>query len=137
MKLIEWSDSLSVNDEVLDQQHKTILAAINQLHLALMESKSSEIIGKTLDDLFEYAINHFAEEERLFETLDYPGVEAHIAKHNEFSAKVLEFKEGLARGKMTLSMDVMEYLISWFLGHIQRVDQEYAKIVKKNNEESS
>ena len=137
MELIEWSDSLSVNDKELDEQHKKILDAINELHEALIKGKSSEIIDKTLDDLFQYSINHFAAEEKLFEKIDYPGVEAHIEKHNQFSAKVLEFKEGLKRGKMTLSMDVMEYLISWFIGHIQRVDQEYAKIIKPTNKESS
>lgn len=128
LNLIDWSDSLSVKNVELDEQHKKIICIINDLHYALLKKKGNEILDDILEELVDYAKLHFSAEEKLFEKLDYPGAEAHIAQHCEFVNKVLSFKWDLERGKVTLSIDVMEYLVSWFLGHIQRVDQEYVKI---------
>ncbi len=128
MDLIDWSDSLSVKNVELDEQHKKIISLINDLHSALLKGRSNEILDDILTELVNYTKEHFSAEEKLFETLDYPGAEAHIAKHHEFVEKVSSFKLDHKKQRVALSVDVMEYLVSWFLRHIQRVDQEYAKI---------
>lgn len=128
MDLIDWSDSLSVKNVELDEQHKKIISIINNLHYALLKRRGNEILDDILEELVDYTKVHFSAEERLFETLEYPGAEAHIAQHREFVNKISSFKWDLEKGRVTLSIDVMEYLVSWFLGHIQRVDQEYVKI---------
>ncbi len=128
MDLIDWSDGLSVKNVELDGQHKKIISLINELHFALLKGKSSDILDEILADLLMYTQVHFSAEEEMFEQLDYPGAEAHKAKHREFEDKISSFKLDHKKQRVALSIDVMEYLVSWFLRHIQRVDQEYVKI---------
>ncbi len=128
MDLIDWSDSLSVKNVELDSQHKKIISLINDLHFALLKGKSNEVLDDILAELLNYTKVHFSAEEKLFKQLEYPGAEAHKDKHREFVDKISSFKLDHKKQRVALSIDVMEYLVSWFLRHIQRVDQEYVKI---------
>ena len=137
VNLIDWSDSLSVGNDVLDAQHKNMLAIINELHQTLINGKSNKIMSSLLQDLVHYTQEHFSAEEAIFDKFDYPEAEAHKNQHKEFVKKISQFNDDFTRGKLTLSLDVMEFLVNWFLRHIQHTDQEYAKIIKTYDKESS
>ncbi len=133
MNLIDWSASLSVNNDVLDSQHKKMLSIVNKLHDALIKGRSNEIIRDVLEELVDYTQTHFADEEKFFDELDYPCAEEHKRQHKEFVSKITEFQNDFLEGKIALSIDVMEFLVGWFLMHIQRVDHGYAKIISKKS----
>ncbi len=131
MNLVDWSESLSVKVELFDNQHKELLFIINELHIALIDGKSSKIMSSLLQDLVHYTQTHFSEEEAYFDKLEYPGADEHKRQHQEFVKKVMGFNNDYLNGKSTLSLDVMEYLVNWFMQHIQRTDQEYVQIANK------
>ncbi len=43
MALIDWDKSLSVNVEEIDQQHKKLIAMINELNEAMRNGKGKEV----------------------------------------------------------------------------------------------
>ena len=130
MELVEWSESLSVGDKEIDEQHKKMLGIINKLHHALVKGESNRVLNDTLQDLLAYTQEHFVHEEAYFEKLEYPEAEEHKKEHQDFIKKVSQFYYDFDRGKLSLSLEVMNFLVEWFLRHIQHTDQKYAKIAK-------
>jgi len=43
----------------------------------------------------------------------------------DFVAKVSEFKDGFEKGKLGLSISVMDFLSDWLRNHIKGVDKKY------------
>ncbi len=125
MPLFEWSDDLSVNVRILDQQHKRLIAMINELHVAMRERSSNNVIEKILNDLKNYTIFHFKMEEKYFVEYDYPGSLSHKKEHEGFINKVTEFQEKYNNNKIGLSLEIMDFLKDWLQNHILDTDKKY------------
>jgi hemerythrin len=126
MKLIEWDDdSMSVNVQEIDQQHKQLVKLINELHDAMRERKTKDTLGKIIQGLIDYTGSHFATEEKYFDAFGYPEADAHKATHQEFVAKVMVFQTGFTEGRLLLSLDVMNFLREWLVDHIMGDDHRY------------
>lgn len=129
MALINWDESLSVNVEEIDLQHKGLIAMINELNDAMRTGKGKEVTGKTVNNLIKYTVTHFKTEEDLFAKFNYPDAEKHKKEHAAFVKKVLEFKDGLEKGKLTLTMEVMSFLSDWLTRHIMGTDKKYTEFL--------
>lgn len=132
MSLIEWTDSLSVNIEEIDNQHRKLVGFINELHLAMRERKAKDVLGKIVEGLTDYAIVHFSTEEKYFDQFNYLKSASHKREHESFIGKVNDFKTGFDKGKIMLSMDVMDFLKDWLVKHIQKTDMAYAPFFHEN-----
>ncbi len=128
MAFINWNDSLSVGVEKIDQEHKVLVGIINNLSDAMKQGKGKEVIGKTVDGLIDYTVDHFKNEEMYFNKFNYPKKTDHIKEHQSFVGKVSEFKEGFATGKLSLSIEVMNFLSDWLQKHIKTTDKKYTAL---------
>lgn len=126
MPLIQWNDTLSVNIEAIDRQHQHLIQLINDLHQAMKQRKATEIVGLIIEDLSEYAQEHFMTEEKLFIKHGYPQKQTHVNEHNRFIDQVVDFKSSFNAGRTTLSLDIMNFLNQWLLEHIRKSDKAYA-----------
>ena len=124
--LITWNERLSVKVKAVDEQHQKLVQLLNELHDAMLVGKGQDALGKILDDLLQYTMTHFAFEERLLSTHGYPAFPKHKAMHDALVKQVTEFKERFDKGSIGLSVDMLEFLKSWLVNHIQGVDQAYA-----------
>ena len=131
MALFEWSNDLSVNIAEIDAQHRQLVAMINSLNEAMKQRKGKEALDKTLADLLSYAQKHFATEEGYFTRFGYPQAAAHKAKHTAFTEKVYDFKEEYEAGKLTLTLDVMNFLKDWLKNHILGEDKKYGPFLNE------
>ena len=77
METIRWSENISVNNYVIDNQHKYLIELTNNLILNSNAKVNSEIIGETLTKLYKYSKEHFEDEEALLEKFNYPKLEEH------------------------------------------------------------
>ncbi|MGQ3684822.1 MAG: bacteriohemerythrin [Candidatus Loosdrechtia sp.] len=125
MALIQWNDSLSVNVREFDRQHQKLMAIINELNDSMKQGKGKDVLGKIINELAGYAGTHFANEEKYFAQFGYPEANAHKKEHNEFVHKVSDFKGGFEKGKIGLSVEVMNFLCTWLRNHIKVVDKKY------------
>lgn len=126
MPLIEWNDSLALNLQEVDAQHRELVSMVNALHDAMTEGRSKEAMGRTIDGLIDYTRSHFTLEEAYFDMFGYPDSDAHKAQHRAFVDKVKDFKQGFDEDRLFLSLDVMNFLGDWLVEHIQGSDAEYA-----------
>lgn len=130
--LITWKDQYSVNIREIDEQHKKLIAMINELHDAMMTGKGKEVMTTVLDKLANYCVSHFAMEERLMSTNGYPEYADHKDKHVKMTAKVVDLQKKLAQGgTAVMSNDVMTFLKSWLDKHILGTDMKYSSFLNE------
>jgi hemerythrin len=126
-KFIEWSESLSVGIEELDDQHKNLVEMVNRMHEAIHERHGSEAVQSILAELANYTVIHFAVEEALMRLLDYPDYEEHFAIHKELVDQVLYLQAKVASGKTAVSFELLHFLKTWLTKHILQEDMAYSE----------
>ncbi len=122
---MEWNQNLSIGVPTLDDQHRQLVAAFNELQGAMRSGQGSAQLLSTLRFLGEYAVKHFSTEESLMRVHRYPGLEAHRAEHDAFRAdfaRIMKEAEA-ARHRVAMTMDVSNRILEWLLAHIGRVDR--------------
>ena len=129
--IVTWSDSLSTGVPAVDGQHKLLLSYINKLHRAIRDGRDEKTLLEVLDALAGYAFTHFNTEEIFFSHSDYPDVEKHIRVHDQFKAKVVEFRDAVSDGKANVDMEVLDFLKNWLIEHIQGMDVAFAPYLAK------
>lgn len=132
MALITWSDAYSVNVAEIDQQHKKLVAMINDLNDAMKQGKGKDLLGGIVNDLIRYTATHFKTEESYFDRFGYPEADSHKEAHAAFVQKVSEFKAGFETKKLSLTIEVMRFLSDWLTGHIQGTDRKYGPFFNAN-----
>jgi hemerythrin-like metal-binding protein len=131
MALIDWSDALSTGIPKFDEEHKVLIKMINDLYAAMMEGKGKTVISETLTNLAKYTQTHFKNEEEFMKKHNYADFAAHQKEHVSFIEKVSAFKNDYDSGKVTVSIEVMNFLKSWLAGHIKQVDKKYGVLADK------
>ena len=125
MPLIDWDDNYSVNIVEIDKQHQKLIDMINQLHEAMLEGQARDIIGAIVQRLVDYTCTHFKTEEDYFDRYDYPDTDDHKAQHRHFVRQIDQYNRDFEAGRLTLSMEVMNFLKDWLIKHIQGTDKDY------------
>ncbi len=126
MALMTWSSKYSVGVEGIDNQHKALMNVLNELHAASMRGKAQEVAGPLIQQIVSVAKEHFATEERLMESIGFPGLAAHRAKHQELSAKFRELVSRHEKGDASVYIQLLYFVRDWQTKHMQTEDQEYA-----------
>lgn len=131
MAFVTWSDNLSVGLFQIDTQHKNLINIINNLYDAMKAGKGKDIIPKIIKDMSAYTITHFSYEEKLMQQYGYPEYEAHKKQHDTFVKKVKEFEAEIAKGNITITLNVANFLKDWLINHIQITDKKYSSFFKE------
>jgi hemerythrin len=135
MALIPWSPALSVGVRLFDDQHQLLVGMVNDMHAAMAGGKGNLVVGPILDGLIEYTQTHFADEERLLAQHAYPGLAVQRAEHRKLVEQVLALQQKFKSGKSMLSVEVMNFLKSWLLNHIQVEDKQYGPFLNSRGVE--
>ncbi|KAF0118367.1 MAG: hemerythrin family protein [Rhodospirillaceae bacterium] len=127
MSLMTWNDSLSVGITVIDDDHKKLVAMVNDLYDSMQVGRSKEATGRVLQGLIDYTLTHFAREERFFAETGYPASTTHKREHEDLTRQVIDVQKKYSSGSSSiLSVQLMGFLKNWLLNHIQGSDKAYA-----------
>ena len=129
---VVWDDSYSVGFEIIDNQHKNLVAMTNELFQGCKQGVVAADISflRAIRKAVEYAKTHFSTEESYMRKVDYPNLVIHIKEHEAFSSEVLKAIHKFEEGK-TAPIELARFLKKWLLGHIAVADQEYAPYIAK------
>lgn len=127
MALIQWSDKFAVNIPSIDGQHRILIGLVNQLHDAMKEGRSREVIADVLDRLIDYTDLHFSHEQECMTRTCYAHLKDHTCQHDQLAGKVRAFQADFNAGKSGLTLEVLNFLQQWLSGHIMRSDKAYAE----------
>jgi hemerythrin-like metal-binding protein len=125
MPLLKWDTKYSVGVSAMDHQHTILFELLNELHDAMAKGRDRASLCDLLARLSDYAHQHFAEEEQLITSNNYPEVAVHHELHRELLQQITEFQGRLGRGDLTLSLHLLNFLRDWLTHHIQKVDRNY------------
>jgi hemerythrin len=132
MEILKWDDSLSVQIQEIDDQHKKLISLLNNFYTELQDGSVREKLGKLLDGLLEYTDFHFTTEENYMQKFNFEGFENHKREHAAFIEKVQDVKKRYDEGKMVVSPEVTNYIKDWLVKHIKGTDQEYVQCFREN-----
>lgn len=135
MELIPWREEFALGISEIDEQHKKILAIINNLSEIFQEKKHHEqgVIDQIIQELNDYANYHFQTEEKYFNLFSYQDAEAHIKIHNQYREKISEWRQRYEKeNDPKIFFDVSEFLKNWWVWHINNTDRAYVPLLKEN-----
>ncbi len=125
MDQIVWSDEFSIGHEVIDAQHKKLVAMINRLITTSRVATGSETISEILAEMSDYVRVHFDTEEKLMERINYPRIEDHKAQHRAFQMKTAALIRSASLNAESVPVVLLNYLRNWLTQHILKADMEF------------
>lgn len=126
MAFFNWDKKYSVNINDLDNQHKGLIAMVNELYEAMQARKGKDALEKILCALINYTKFHFSLEEKLMKEHQYPELENHKKEHDSLTATVLQLKEQYEKGDITITIKAGNFLKDWLQKHIIGTDKKYS-----------
>ncbi len=130
MPAIEWNSGLQIGVDMIDKDHKALIALINELYGALEREATKEIIKGIFDRLEDYIRYHFAREEALMGELNFDGIEDHVRQHRQFTTDVESLKDKLLNRESEEVVErVTHFLTNWVTMHIVSEDTKLAHAV--------
>ncbi|OWW21445.1 bacteriohemerythrin [Noviherbaspirillum denitrificans] len=117
--VIEWRQGFKVNIDQVDDEHQHLFTLVKALNL--------DSVQQTVEELLDYVVVHFSNEQALMEKSGYPAFEQHLKLHEDFAGHVADF---LGNGDAWTEERVQElrrFLNKWLVGHIMTHDLRFGK----------
>ena len=122
-QLLEWSDTLSVGVATIDEQHKGLVAMLNEINEGIQGGWGRKARDEVLAKLVEYTVIHFATEESLMKIAGYPEEAAHIRRHENLIQMVEQYITKYNEDPSASNYDLLFFLRRWLVEHIQKDDK--------------
>ncbi|MBF0606128.1 MAG: bacteriohemerythrin [Candidatus Magnetobacterium sp. LHC-1] len=132
---IKWTNDLSVGVDSIDNQHKELIAIINNLLNAINRGDSKDEIQKVVTFLKQYVETHFTMEETLMKRIKYPKDKylEHEKQHTDFwetyNELIGEFKK--SPGSLFMVTKIKNVLVGWFTNHVNKTDKAIGVFIRK------
>lgn len=127
---IEWQDGLDTGIEVIDNQHRRMVAMANAVCDAQATGDQAKI-ADVLEGLLDYTLSHFTFEEALMEDAGYAFVDAHKRVHQQYAERIAAYRRRFRSGE-DIAEELRAMLIGWLFQHIRNDDWAYVDSVKRN-----
>lgn len=121
-----WKDQYSLGISAMDDEHKVLIDKINDLAEGIDKGVKQPELKRLFTDLSNYVVEHFSDEERFLEGINYPELDQHKAIHRKLIARVGEFDHDLQNGRLD-SAALVAFLNDWLIQHILGVDMRYSR----------
>ena len=132
---IKWSPEYAIDVEIIDNQHKELFNAVNNLLEACSQGKGKEEAGRILQFLENYVVEHFHTEEGIQRENGFPEYPQHKAAHEGFIQSFTELKKAFAEEGVTLSfvVKINKMVVDWLIQHVTQVDKRLGIFLKKGS----
>lgn len=120
--LIEWRDEFRIGLPEVDEEHRSLIDAINQLHRELVVGAALVRVTGAIGDIHAAIASHFALEEKEMMALRYDGYLAHKSDHERLLDELLDIlDEVVATGRYDPAI-LSARLSAWFVEHFRTHD---------------
>ena len=126
--LITWTDSLAIGIDLIDEQHKHLVALTNELYQAcrLGGEELDSVFKSTMSNMVDYVRFHFTCEQAMLQRVKYPNFVDHKKEHDSLVKTVLESTKNYGDGKKFVPNTFVRFLKDWIVSHIGHCDKMYA-----------
>ncbi len=122
-----WKDEYNIGVDILDKEHQRLFKIINKLLVFSDEEKKSQWACQEGIKFFkDHAMNHFDEEEKYMESVNYEGLQTHKRIHQAFREETLPALEKELE-QMDYSANSVDHFLGvcagWLVGHTLTEDR--------------
>lgn len=124
-EFFEWNRNLDLGINEMNDEHKHLIAIMNHLHDEYAKKTSKEVLGPIVQELTNYTLTHFRDEEAFMARVGYPKLDTHKIIHKNLISRLESHVEAF---KQSGSLDpaFFEFLQFWLSAHIRGIDMQYA-----------
>lgn len=130
MTLIKWKKEYDTNLVEINHQHLELMHLLNELNIKYINGYKTSDLIEILNKLSNYALTHFATEEKFFDKYNYPHKDIHIEDHNHFIRKIEYYKDELQNNQTDFFKDMLNFLTAWLNDHLLNMDKKYIQYFK-------
>jgi hemerythrin len=123
--VVEWREGFKINIAQVDREHKHLFDLVKRLDLATVQ--------ETVDELLDYVVTHFTNEQKLMEDSKYPAFSDHLKLHEEFGATVADFLGGGDGWTEDRVQEMRRFLNKWLIGHIMTHDLRFGNWYREHH----
>ena len=105
-----WSEKLTLYNEEIDSQHKMIFNLVNEVIEVDRLHPKSDYFAMILSKLTDYGMEHFKEEEKLMQILNYPKYIEHRKEHLNYVYQVAMFNLNFKNVNYSEPIRVVEFV---------------------------
>lgn len=131
---IKWDSRFSVDNAIIDMEHKLLLTMLNALEVVLRNPHEKDSARFFVDQLYEVAKDHFQHEEKLQIKYLFPYYEENKQGHEALIVELDDIKNEIYNfiGKTDTTQDEAEQmsekinhvLRDWLIEHILKSDMK-------------
>lgn len=125
MSAVQWSPLFETGVREIDDQHRRLVALINQL--SDMPPEAQEGLNHALETAIDYTLYHFAFEEAHMEAAGYHMLGAHKHIHDQFAEELHGIRQRFIERSLTAE-NLKELLVKWLFDHIRSADTAAMRI---------
>lgn len=129
--MFEMKDEYLVGVELIDLEHTKLFEIAErayQLYSDNFLADKYDYIIDIIDELRDYTILHFSDEEKYMESISYKRLFSHKIEHSEFIEKIsnLNLREIDTNQNETI-LSILNFLNDWLVNHILYTDKLIAE----------
>ncbi|MBR4982081.1 MAG: hemerythrin family protein [Lachnospiraceae bacterium] len=123
-----FTDEYRTGIEIVDEEHEELFHIIRRANdlitEELLHDKYDEIMS-VLDELRNYTIKHFADEEEYMVSINYNGLDAQKKTHEMFVDKLNDINlDDLDDNQQQYLIELVDFLLMWLVNHILKMDKK-------------
>lgn len=129
--MFEWKDEYSCNIKEVDDQHKKLFSLISELYDYVNADSAHDYYDEiihVINELRDYTVYHFDNEEKLMEKYEYDSfsLKIHKNQHKMFVKKISSIKpDDIDLNQKKVIIDLIYFIADWIENHILKVDTLY------------
>ena len=114
--------------EIIDEEHAELFRIIRRANdlitEELLHDKYDEIMS-VLDELRNYTVQHFADEEEYMASINYEGLDIQKKTHEMFVDKLNDINlDDLDDNQQQYLIELVDFLLMWLVNHILKMDKK-------------
>ncbi|MCM1298362.1 MAG: hemerythrin family protein [Firmicutes bacterium] len=127
----ELTKDLETGNSFIDNEHRQLLKAVNDLMDACSKGEGRSSIQKTAAFLVNYVNTHFAHEEQLQQKNSYPNYAAHKAFHDKYKKELNDLTAKIPIENPTVGdLSALNAQIGVLVSHIRTEDKKLGQFLQ-------
>lgn len=127
----EVTKDLETGNTTIDNEHRELLRAVNELMEECGKGKGRTQLESTLKFLLDYVDKHFGHEEQLQKSSGYPSMASHHLFHENYKRKLREIADHIpAAGPTVSDLASLNAHIGVLISHIKTEDKRLGAFLK-------
>lgn len=124
------AEELGLNVNEMDKEHQVLISKMNALYNGVENNATLSQIKHLIDDLSQYTVKHFADEEAYMAQINFPGLETHKIIHKQLLSQFNNYIEQFKKNQK-IGNDFFNFLKVWLTSHIRGIDMKYSDFSKE------